>query len=56
MRQLFSQSLQVVGLMVGASALIFGLGTRDATLELKLLAAGMALFWLGHAMGGKAEG
>jgi hypothetical protein len=56
MRQLFSQSLQVVGLMVVGSALLFGMSTSDSTLELKLLGAGMVLFWMGHGLAGKAEG
>jgi len=43
--QLFVMFLQLVALMVTASALFIGIGTNDPTTQLSIMAMGMCLFW-----------
>lgn len=41
----FVTFLQLVALMVTASALFIGISTDDPTTQLSIMAAGMCLFW-----------
>jgi hypothetical protein len=51
----FGRYLQIVGLMTGASALVFGVQTNDPSTELGLMVAGATLFYLGYGLAGRSS-